>query len=60
MQRIGFDRVDFGAAPARDVGGDETEQQAADTRRHKCMERIERNAARQSFAGIEAEKNLMH
>ena len=31
MQRIGLDRVDLGAAPARDVSGHEAEQQTADT-----------------------------
>ena len=57
MQRVGFDRVDFGAAPAGDVGGDKAKQQSAEARREKCVERIERDPARQPLAGIEAEKS---
>src|SRR5260221_14485715 len=60
MQRIGLNRVNFGTAPARDVGSDEAEQQAAEARWHKCVKRIERYAPRQPLAGVEPEKNLMH
>ena len=37
VQRIGFDRVDLGAAPAGDVGGGQAEQQAAEAGREKSI-----------------------
>jgi hypothetical protein len=60
VQRIGFDRVDFGAASPRDIGRHQAEQQTAEARRGKGIKRIERDLARQSLAGIEPEKCHVH
>ena len=60
MQGIGFDRIDLGAAPAGDVGRRQAEQQPAEAGRQKGVKRVERTAARQPFARVEAEKSQMH
>src|SRR5262249_21356726 len=60
MQRIGFDRVNLGAAAASNVGCNETEQQTAEARNNERTRRIEESPARKSFAGIEAEEDLVH
>jgi hypothetical protein len=57
---VGLDRIDFGAATARDVGRDNAEQQASDTRRDERMKRIEGSSAPQALTGIKSEKNLVH
>ena len=60
VQGVGLDRVDLGAAPARDVGGHKAEQQPAEAGREKRVKRVERTAARQPFAGVETEKGQVH
>ena len=58
MQGVGLNRVDLGAAPTRDIGGGKPEQQTAEAGGDEGVERIERNAARQPLARIEANRPL--
>ena len=60
MQRVCLDRVDFRAAPTRDEGGDKTKQQSAKGRYYEGPKRVERDAAGQPLARIEAEEKLVH
>jgi hypothetical protein len=44
VQRIGFYRIDLGAAPAGYIGGDEAKQQPAEAGGEKGVKRVERDS----------------
>jgi hypothetical protein len=56
MQRIGLDRINLAAAPARQISDDQAEGEPAEARRQKGIIRIEREPARQPLTRIEPKK----